>query len=196
MSLLKRLVFGLSRIPDINAANSSVLTSFTDNIYFTVSGATLINLLLDMNQFEYQDFAERDVEQALRDLQTMVGNRQTNKQLPFSIDEDAIQSVMGYVQRGIEKVSGGEDVSKRSDKNLAAEKMVPCLFPPGTCIHFYRDGSGIDGTYVPCTFFDEIDVARTMVDDHLISSGYRKIFLNMMRDFHKDDHFSFERGRT
>lgn len=168
-------------------------------IYFllTVSGATLINLLLDLNKFEYQDFAERDVEQALRDLQTMVGNRETNKQLPFSIDEVAIQSVMGYVHRGIEKVSRGEeDMSKRSGKNVAAEKMIPCLFPPGTCIHFYRDGSGIDGTYVPCTFFDEIDVARTMVDDHLISSGYRKIFLNMMRDFHKDDHFSFERGRT
>jgi len=66
------------------------------------------------------------------------------------------------------------------------------LFPPGECIHFYRDGSGISGTYVPCNFFNEIDIARTMIDDHLISSGYRKIFLNLMRDFHKDDHFSFE----
>ena len=122
-----------------------------------MSGATLINLLLDLNQFEYQGWAERDAEQALRDLQTMIGNRQTNKQLPFSIDEEAIQRVMGYVQRGIEKVSGGEeDISKRSGKNVAAEKMTPCLFPPGTCIHFYRDGSGIDGTYVTCTFFDEV----------------------------------------
>jgi len=170
-----------------------------------MSGATLVNLLLDLNQFEYQDLAERDVEQALRELQgrfsdsslTMVGNRQSNKQVPFSIDEDAIQKVMGYVHRSIDKVSGGEgDMSKPSGKNVAADKMIPCLFPPGTCIHFYRDGSGIDGAYVPCTFFDEIDVARTMVDDHLISSGYRKIFLNMMRDFHKDDHFSFERRRT
>ena len=31
-----------------------------------------------------------------------------------------------------------------------------------------------------------------MIEDHLISSGYRKIFLNLMRDFHKDDHFSFK----
>jgi len=38
----------------------------------------------------------------------------------------------------------------------------------------------------------QIDVARTMVDDHLISSGYRRIFLNLMRDFHQDDHFSFD----
>ena len=196
-----------------------------------MSGATLVNLLLDLRQFEYQEQAERDVEQALRELQgrltdsspTPVGNRQSNKGV-LSIDEDAIQKVMGYVHRGIEKVSGEGDVSEsQSTKEAAVDKMVPCLFPPGCCIHFYRDGSGIDGTYVPCTFFDEvstidfalmivlstllyvilkhrscytfssnIDVARTMVDDHLISSGYRKIFLNMMRDFHKDDHFSFD----
>lgn len=129
-----------------------------------MSGATLINLLLDLNQFEYQALAERDVEQALRELQgrftdSSVGNRQSNKQLPFSIDEDAIQRVMGYVHRGIEKVSGGEEnMSKPSGKNVGVEKMIPCLFPPGTCIHFYRDGSGIDGTYVPCTFFDEVSM--------------------------------------
>lgn len=135
-----------------------------------MSGATLLNLLLDLNQFEYQELAERDVEQALRELQSrfsdsssaVVGNRQNNR-LPFSIDEDAIQKVMGYVHRGIEKVSGEGNasetkVSGEADTNKAPEKMVPCLFPPGTCIHFYRDGSGIDGTYVPCTFFDEVSI--------------------------------------
>ena len=131
-----------------------------------MSGATLVNLLLDLRQFEYQEQAERDVEQALRELQgrltdsssTPVGSRQSNKGV-LSIDEDAIQKVMGYVHRGIEKVSGEGDVSESSstkEAEAAVEKMVPCLFPPGCCIHFYRDGSGIDGTYVPCTFFDEV----------------------------------------
>ena len=129
-----------------------------------MSGATLVNLLLDISQFEFQEQAERDVEQALRELQgrltdsslTAVGNRQSNKS-SLSIDEDAIQKVMGYVHRGIEKVSGDGDANRPSRRtNEAAEKMIPCLFPPGTCIHFYRDGSGIDGTYVPCTFFDEV----------------------------------------
>ena len=129
-----------------------------------MSGATLVNLLLDLRQFEYQEQAERDVEQALRELQgrltdsssTPVGSSQSNKGV-LSIDEDAIQKVMGYVHRGIEKVSGEGEVSESlSTKETAVEKMVPCLFPPGCCIHFYRDGSGIDGTYVPCTFFDEV----------------------------------------
>ena len=129
-----------------------------------MSGATLVNLLLDLRQFEYQEQAERDVEQALRELQgrltdsssTPVGSSQSNKGV-LSIDEDAIRKVMGYVHRGIEKVSGEGDVSESSStKEAAVEKMVPCLFPAGCCIHFYRDGSGIDGTYVPCTFFDEV----------------------------------------
>lgn len=130
-----------------------------------VSGATIVNLLLDLNQFEYQELAERDVEQALRELQGRFSdssspvsrNRQGSKQPTLSIDEDAIQKVMGYVHRGIGKISGEEGgTGKSSGKSKIAEEMTPCLFPPGTCIHFYRDGSGIDGTYVPCTFFDEV----------------------------------------
>jgi hypothetical protein len=121
-----------------------------------VSGATLVNLLLDLRQFQYQEQAERDVEQALRELQYRLSDS-TSTLVGKPIDEDAIHKVMGYVHRGIEKVSGeGEDVSKPSCKDESAEKMIPCLYPPGTCIHLFRDGSGIDGTYVPCTFFDEV----------------------------------------
>jgi len=115
-------------------------------------------------------------------------------------DEDDIQTVMGYVRRGLEKVNSSSSTEKVSEKAIGGgvaekgnnvRKMEPVLFPPGECIHFYRDGSGISGAHVPCDFFNEIDIARTMLDDHLISSGYRKIFLTLMRDFHKDDHFSF-----
>ncbi len=61
--------------------------------------------------------------------------------------------------------------------------MLPIITHPLT-VHYH---TGI-------TF--KIDVSRTMVDDHLISSGYRRIFLSLMRDFHKDDHFSFESKGT
>jgi hypothetical protein len=50
----------------------------------------------------------------------------------------------------------------------------------------------ISASYVNCDFFNEIDVARTMIDDHLISSGYRRIFLELERSSRGDDHFSFE----
>jgi len=184
-----------------------------------MSGATLVNLLLDVRGFDYRTHAERDVEQALRELQSrllgdsdvVLPSEKSKSKLAFNIDEEDIQTVLGYVHRGLEKVattissSSVEKVTKvemkeegakneiDEEKEEKVKKMQPILFPPGECIHFYRDGSGISGSYVPCNFFNEIDVARTMIDDHLISSGYRRIFLNLMRDFHKDDHFSFDK---
>jgi hypothetical protein len=175
-----------------------------------MSAATLVNLLLDIKSFDYRKQAERDVEQALRQLavaETPIQEDETKSKLAFGLDEDDIRTVMGYVRSGLEKVANpisAKETIEADTKNdnikenqevrtVEVEKMKPILFPPGTCIHFYRDGSGITGSYCPCDFFNELDVARTMVDDHLISSGYRRIFLNLMRNFTKDDHFSFDR---
>lgn len=62
----------------------------------------------------------------------------------------------------------------------------------GKCIHFYRDGFGLSGAVVPCTFFNEIDVHRRMVHDHLFDTGYRPIFLDLMREHKKDHYFQFD----
>ena len=92
-----------------------------------MSGATLVNLLLDVRAFDYRRLAERDVEQALRELQcryfsdgssggsttitTAAGggsggaSLKSKSKLTFNIDEDDIQTVMGYVHRGLEKVA-------------------------------------------------------------------------------------------
>ena len=176
-----------------------------------MSAATLVNLLLDVKSFDYRKQAERDVEQALRQLTTVaetpIHENETKSKLAFGLDENDIRTVMGYVRSGLEKVANpisaketieadtiNENMKEDQEgRTVEVEKMKPILFPPGTCIHFYRDGSGITGSYCPCDFFNELDVARTMVDDHLISSGYRRIFLNLMRNFTKDDHFSFDR---
>lgn len=207
--------------PLSNATKDFVTTVIADADFIPrMSGATLVNLLLDVKDFDYQNQAERDVEQALREIQNRFSSP-TFKSKLMDISDDDIQSVMGYVRRGLTSSTPvtGESRKDIIDKKVA--KKVPILFPPGECIHFYRDGSGISGTYVNCDFFNEvsscstihfhqsadsmhlidipiprlnaqIDVARTMVDDHLISSGYRRIFLSLMRDFHKDDHFSFD----
>jgi hypothetical protein len=118
-----------------------------------MSGATLFNLLLDLRSFDYKKQAERDVEQALRELKGMLG---------FKISEDDIQNVMGYVRRGLEKVGLSQEAPSALEFNAnenetkSVKRKEPVLFPPGECIHFYRDGSGISGSYVPCDFFDEV----------------------------------------
>ena len=67
------------------------------------------------------------------------------------------------------------------------------LLDVDACLHFMY-------LLVSTSHFDheihlQVDVTRTMIDDHLISFGYRRIFLNLMRDFTQDDHFSFEGQR-
>jgi len=192
---------------ELSMATKQYITTVVADADFIprMSGATLVNLLLDVTSFDYQKQAQRDVEQALRAAKS---------RLALGLDEDDIQTVMGYVSSGLEKIANpmappstdrtttseerveGTATAKEEDNDTVQEQQLPIvLFPPGECIHFYRDGSGISGSYVPCTFFDEIDIARTCVDDHLISSGYRRIFLSLMRDFTKDDHFSFDKRK-
>jgi hypothetical protein len=77
-------------------------------------------------------------------------------------------------------------------KAPTTKRMEPILFPPGKCIHFYRDGSGVSGSVVPCDFFNELVISRRMVDDHLFFSGYQQIFLELMRLHHQDHNFQFE----
>ena len=134
-----------------------------------MSGATLVNLLLDLRKFNYRNQAERDVEQALKDLQNRFTGSSSGKpknKSVFNISDDDIQKVMGYVNRGLETIApsstsqqneiSGQNNMDEDVKEATEERMEPILFPPGTCIHFYRDGSGIDGTYVPCNFFNEV----------------------------------------
>ena len=62
----------------------------------------------------------------------------------------------------------------------------------GKCIHFYRDGFGLAGAVVPCTFFSELDVNRRMIHDHLFVTGYRPLFLDLMRQHTNDQYFKFD----
>ena len=142
-----------------------------------MSGATLVNLLLDLKSFDYQRQAERDVEHALREMKSrfsgssdLAPGAKSTSTFALNINEEDIQSVMGYVHRGLETVTGAsadesskEQAQKRQTEqgregDASKKKMEPVLFPPGKCVHFWRDSSGISGTYVPCTFFNEVSV--------------------------------------
>jgi len=122
--------------------------------------------------------AYRDVNQAITELR--------GRFLPFSGKSTDASDISDYVKVALERFV------KPWIKPKSKERFQPSLFPPGSCIHFYRDGFGISGCYSPCTFFDQIDVSRTMLSDHSISTGYRRIFLELMRDYMNNQHFKFE----
>lgn len=132
-----------------------------------MSSATLVNLILDLINFDYRKEAERDVEQALKELQyRFAGNdvpSSKKSKLSFNIQDESIQKVMGYVHQGLEKMlspinesHAKGDTAEIKEKVRDFQKLEPVLYPPGSCIHFFRDGSGISGTYTPCTFYNEV----------------------------------------
>lgn len=146
------------------------------------SSATIANLALDLMEYDWTERGRRDVRQALDEMREWSSYK--------IIGQDDVDFVMKAVDAIVDKsITPGL-------KEKTLERVEPVLFPPGRCVHFYRDGSGISGSYVPCTFFGEIDLARTMVDDHTTKGGYGKIFLELMRQFHRNEHFTFEKGQT
>jgi len=145
-----------------------------------MSAETIGNLMLNLMEYDWTPKARRDIEDALQEVKKTMG---------FLIQDDNVESVMKIVDKAVEKYvkPGMLKSGNSSDKRLET-----ILYPPGSCVHFYRDGVSISGSYVPCDFFNEIDVSRTMVNDHLISHGYRRIFLELERSVRNDDHFSFD----
>ena len=134
-----------------------------------MSGATVCNMLLDMMSIDYIDNAILDVTQMVDAV---------NDKLPFDLPTEKRAAVAEWMRNAL------TDRSKSiiESSKLRSDRMEVVLFPPGKCIHLYRDGVGISGCYVPCTFFNEVDVSRTMVEDHLVPPGYNKLLHELMRD--------------
>eukprot|EP00592_Proboscia_alata_P014162 CAMPEP_0194392408 /NCGR_PEP_ID=MMETSP0174-20130528/121681_1 /TAXON_ID=216777 /ORGANISM="Proboscia alata, Strain PI-D3" /LENGTH=590 /DNA_ID=CAMNT_0039187779 /DNA_START=39 /DNA_END=1811 /DNA_ORIENTATION=+ len=154
---------------------------------------TLGNLALDVMQYDYNDKAKRDVKQALEELLPSYSKGLTSTTFLSKASMDKAKELVDSMMKKM--VSDAPPDASKDGKTAAVikERMKPELFPPGECIHFYRDGYGISGSYTPCAFFNEIDVTRTMVEDHYIDTGYRRLFLELMRQYHNDQQFSFEK---
>lgn len=141
-----------------------------------MSAESIGNLMLDVMEYDWSPSAKRDIEDALGEL---------SRRTPL-FGETASERFMGFVDTAFEKYI--QNFIKQSSE----KRLDTILYPPGSCVHFYRDGVSISGSYVPCNFFNEIDVSRTMINDHLITSGYRRIFLDVMRSSLADDNFRFD----
>lgn len=142
-----------------------------------LSGITVANLMRDILEFDWFPYADRDAHESI----DLLHARQPNlfgKDLLLQVKEVITPLMKDYAQRHI--------------KAKTASRKEPILFPPGRCIHFYRDGVGFSANYVPNSFFSEIDVTRRMLDDHIFDSGYEQTFLSVMREHRGDPHFRFE----
>ena len=131
----------------------------------------------DLLEFDWFPYADRDTHERLEAFHISHSNL-LSKDLLLKV-QDVITSYL-------------EEYAQRKILTKTFERYEPNLFPPGRCIHFYRDGVGFSANYVPNSFFSEIDVTRRMLDDHIFESGYQQTFLEVMREHRGDPHFRFE----
>ena len=113
-----------------------------------LSGISVANLLLDVLEFDWLPYAKNDIQSALDALQ----DRQE-----FIFNDDVVKKIMETVEPLMEKHLRATIMDK------TGERLDVELFPPGKCVHFYRDGVGYSASFVPNTFFSEIDLSRSMI---------------------------------
>lgn len=142
-----------------------------------MSAATVKNALLDVMEYDWIPHARRDILFTFEELLRVS---------PGLLSQSSLDSIMTVVDRLL------ETYMRPTIQAPTTEREPVVLCPPGVCVHLYRDGSGVSGTIAPCTFFNEIDVTRRMVDDHLIPSGYQQVFLELMRQYYQDQYFRFD----
>mmetsp|Transcript_26370 Transcript_26370/g.39952 ORF Transcript_26370/g.39952 Transcript_26370/m.39952 type:complete len:575 (-) Transcript_26370:162-1886(-) len=158
--------------PDLSEQVKDVVTTvIADNdMVPRMSAASVTNVLLDIMEHDWTQYARRDMLQALNEVVEIFPS------LKSDIENGRVTRSLDYML---------ENYVKPTIKEKTCERVKPELSPPGSCVHLYRDGSGISASIAPATFFQEIDVDRRMIDDHLIPGGYSQIFQDMMRQLNR-----------
>lgn len=143
-----------------------------------MSMASMVNTLMDVTELDITPYAKQDFEQTADELQ---------RYLPSLVNDKTKSTILNNLN---ELLPDPPKIDEKGKKRTRVE-----LFPPGKIIHFYRDGYGITGSVTPASFFDEIEVNRRLLDDHFFNEGYQRIILDLMRQYHSDNFFTFGQER-
>ena len=150
---VKVIGFGCPALLSENLArDASYITTIVNDadVVPRLSGISVTNLLLDMMAFNWMEYVQRDLQFTLNELQ------QRHSRI---FKETTRQSITQKIESLLSK-----HLQNTILKDRPEPRMVPELYPPGQCIHLFRDGCGMTGCYVPNTFFSEIDITRRMID--------------------------------
>ena len=137
-----------------------------------MSGASMHNLMLDLIEYDWTDDALEDVEFTLR---------RGRDSLDFGNLLPDTDTVLNWIRDYLNK-----KVLPKYSNIERKERLPSVLIPPGQCIHIFRDGYGFTCTYTPCDFFASVDFSPTVLDDHLIPTGYQRAVLSAVQDSDRD----------
>jgi hypothetical protein len=168
---VKALGFGCPSILSHNlslATKDYITTVVADaDVVPRMSGASMANALMDLLEYDYTNEVIADGEYSLErarkvlKLGHMLPKKETMRKWLDDFFDKEVRPRLGKEKR---------------------PRLENVLVPPGNCIHIFRDGVGYSGTYTPCDFFSSIDLVRTLIDDHLVMSGYHRALISLVRD--------------
>jgi Lipase (class 3) len=164
-------------------AKSKVTTVVNDaDCVPRMSGATLVNAWLKASA------CESWVEEAKHDVRQL--RLVANVNFPFP---DLANKILSGALDWLDSIQKEELAGAQKSGKTRPRRMIPVLVPPGECVHLFRDGTGWQAAYVPCSsFFDEIESVRHMINDHLIPTGYYQGLLGYIRGIKNDLNWKFE----
>jgi hypothetical protein len=155
--------------------NEYITTVVNDaDIVPRMSGASMTNLFLDLMDYDWTEDVLKDVE--------------------FSLDRAResfpdFKGLLPDTSKALEFFGNRLNVIVRPallKRNQTMARLETVLIPPGRCIHLFKDGYGVTGTYTPCEFFSSVEFSMTLIDDHLILTGYNRAMLSAAQDSDRD----------
>jgi hypothetical protein len=123
-----------------------------------MSGATLANAWLRIASHDFGDALLVEYDLLMKAVQSKLVVGQ-------SVMAQVAQDLRTWIEQRCNDTLRPQIASNR---NSTPTFRKPALIPPGECVHLYRDGTAWQGNYVNCSFFNEVDVAWHLVDDHMI----------------------------
>lgn len=169
--------------PEMSAALAINITSvITDaDVVARMSGASVANAWLRVLGYNFTEDALQDVDELFPILEEMVA--------PYG--DWTVKTLRSLREMISAKIIKDAEKQLQVRASLKKPVMTQELFPAGDCIHLYRDGSAWQGVYIPCTRFDEIEVVKKMVDDHMTASGYYNALLGYARELMDNENWNF-----
>ena len=153
---VKVIGFGCPALVSENLAREAtyITTVVNDSdVVPRMSGVSVTNLVLDIMSFNWMEYIQRDIQHALNELQ---------RRHSRIFKEVTRQKITETIESLLNKHLKSTILTERP------QRVIPEVYPPGRCIHLYRDGCGITGCYVPNSFFSDIDITRRMIDGRLL----------------------------
>jgi len=144
------------------------------DIVSRMSGASMTNILLDLMDYDWTIDALDDLEFSLERAKEAFPD--AKRYLPDT------QTAVKWFGKRLDDIVRPH-ILKRPK---STERLPSLLIPPGRCIHLFRDGYGTTGTYTPCDFFSSVEFSLTLLDDHLILTGYNRALLSAAQDSDRD----------